>query len=117
MRLSEAKPNELDKGRFASVTEVSQYYGITGASTVRTWVRKYGKNHLLTRVMRVEMPEERDQIKELNQRIRKLEKALAETKVDEVFARAQFEVACKELGVQDLEAYKKKLNEQLSNMD
>ena len=30
--------------------------------------------------------------------------ALAEAKVDEVFDRAQFEVACQELGVQDLPA-------------
>ena len=109
--------NELEKGRFASVLEASQFYGISGACTVRNWVRKYGKDHLLRRVMRIEKPEERDQIKALKKRIRQLEKTLASAKVDEVFARAQFEVACQELGITDLDAFKKKLGKQLSDMD
>jgi transposase-like protein len=109
--------NELEQGRFRSFMEASDYYGISGACTVRNWVRKYGKDHLLGRVMRIEKPEEQNQVKVLKQRIRQLEKALAEAKVDEVFARAQFEVALKELGVQDLEAFKKKLDEKLSDMD
>ena len=63
------------------------------------------------------MPQEKDQMKELKKRIRQLEKALAEATVDEVFARAQFEVACEELGVKDIEAFKKKLNDKLSAGD
>jgi transposase-like protein len=108
---------ELENGRFTSRQEASEFYGINGAETVKRWLRQYGKDHLIQRIVRVEMPQERDQIKSLKRRIRQLEKALAEATVDEVYARAQFEVACKELGVTDLEAFKKKLDEKLSSTD
>ncbi len=42
-------------------------------------------------------------------KIRRLEKALADTKVDEVLSRAFFEVLCEEKGIQDIAGYKKKL--------
>ncbi len=109
--------NELEKGRFQSVTEASHFYGITGAQTVKKWVGKYGKDHLIRKMVKIQVPQEQDQIKALKKHVRKLEKALGEAKVDEIFARAQFEVACKELGVQDLAAFKKKLDEKLSDMD
>ena len=108
---------ELEKGKFHSPSEASAHYGITGAQTVKKWVRKFGKDQLLKRVVRIEVPQEQDQVKALKKQVRKLEKALAEAKVDEVFARAQFEVACQELGVQDLPAFKKKLDDKLSSMD
>ena len=108
---------ELEKGKFQSPSEASAHYGITGAQTVKKWVRKFGKDQLLKRVVRIEVPQEQDQVKALKKQVRKLEKALAEAKVDEVFARAQFEVACHELGVQDLPAFKKKLDDKLSSMD
>ena len=121
MRYSEAFKlhvvNELSMGRFETPSEASEFYGITGNQTVRTWVRKYGKDHLLKRVVRIQMPQEKDQIKTLKKRIRELEKALAEAKVDEIYARAEFEVACRDLGVQDIAAFKKKLGEKLSDTD
>ena len=108
---------ELSTGRFNTPSGASAFYGITGQHTVKTWVRKYGTEQLLRRVVRIQMPQEKDQMKELKKRIRQLEKALAEATVDEVFARAQFEVACEELGVKDIEAFKKKLNDKLSAGD
>ncbi len=71
-------------------------------------VRLYGKNELLRRVVRVEPPEDIDVQKKLKQRIRDLERALADAKMKEVAAEVYLGVACDKFGVQDVEAFKKK---------
>jgi hypothetical protein len=52
---------------------------------------------------------ERDRIKQLKRKVRELEKALADTKVEQVLDRAYFEVLCEEMGIEDTAEYKKKL--------
>ena len=98
---------ELESGKFDCVEQARQAYGIGGSETVRAWLRKYGRNDLLGRIVRVEKPQERDQIGALKARIRELERAVADSKVQEVLARAYFEIACEQFGVEDVEALKK----------
>jgi transposase len=99
---------EIEAGRYKSFQEAREAYGVTGCGTVEGWIKRYGKTHLLCRIVRVEVPEERDQIKELKKRVKELEKALADTKVEEVLARAYFEILCEDCGVKDPEGFKKK---------
>jgi hypothetical protein len=54
--------------------------------------------------------EEKDQIKELKKRIKLLEKALVETKADQILAESYFEILCEQQGIQDIAGYKKKLD-------
>lgn len=42
---------ELESGRLATHGEARAKYGIRGAGTLPKWLRKYGKNHLLRRVV------------------------------------------------------------------
>lgn len=105
---------ELESGELGSQAEARRKYGITGRSTVHKWLRRYGKNHLLSKVVRVEKPEERDQIKVMKRRIRQLEKALADSKVQEVLHQAYFEIVCEQHGVKDIEGMKKKVAAKLS---
>jgi len=104
---------EFEKGKFKSMAEARQKYGITGTNTIREWVKKYGKDLLLAKQVRIEMPKEQDQIKQLKARIKELEKALADTRVGEVINQAYFEIVCEEHGITDFEKYKKKLAKQL----
>lgn len=53
-------------------------YDIKGGSTIQTWVRKFGKNHLLNRIVRIEMKGEKDRVKELEAEIKRLKLALAD---------------------------------------
>ena len=99
----------LEKGELRNQAEARELYGIGGSCTIHRWLRKYGKNHLLAKVVKVESMKERDRIKQLNRRIRELEKALADTKVEQVLDRAYFEVLCEDTGIEDVEGYKKKL--------
>ena len=103
---------ELESGKFRTHQEARQRYGITGGNTIPLWLKKYGKNHLLPRIVRVESVNEKDQIKALKKEIAQLKEAVADSRVQELIHRAAFEVACKEYGLGTPEEVKKKLDVQ-----
>lgn len=105
---------ELESGRVSGIPEAMAKFGITGATTVKRWLLKYGKNHLIARVIRVEKPEEKRQLEELRKENKQLKKALADSHLEAVLYRSWFKVACQEFGVEDEEAFKKKLEKRLS---
>ena len=45
---------ELESGKFSSISEASRHYEIPGGNTLKDWLKKYGRNHLLPKVIRVE---------------------------------------------------------------
>jgi transposase-like protein len=69
--------SEVEAGKY-SVSEAKRIYDIKGAQTVKLWVEKMGKNHLLARVVRIEMKDERDTLRELKKQKKELESALAQ---------------------------------------
>lgn len=103
----------LESGSLASVAAAREQYGIAGGSTVQGWLKKYGRDHLRSRIIRVETPKDRDQVKALKKRIRELEKALADTQVKAVLSEAFYQIVCEEHGIEDPEAFKKKLGTKL----
>ena len=68
---------EIESGKF-TVGEVRRIYDIKGAETISRWLRRFGREHLLNRVIRVEMKDEKDKLKELERQKRELESALAQ---------------------------------------
>lgn len=100
---------ELESGRFSSFDAVNRYYGITGSVTVQKWLQKYGRNHLLPKVVRVENVDEVNRIKQLEKQIASLEKALSQTHMDNLVNQTFLELACKQLGVTP-EVFKKKVD-------
>ena len=80
-------------------------YGIRGAGTVGKWIKKYDRDKLRNRIIRVETPNDQDQLKAMKKRIRELEKALASTQVNAVLIEAYLEIACERHG-EDVEAFK-----------
>lgn len=61
-----------------SISFIRQKYGIAGGSTIQKWIRKFGKNHLLNKVIRVETVEEKDQLKSMQEEIKRLKEALGD---------------------------------------
>ncbi len=104
---------ELEDGTVSSVEEVRRKYGISGGETVVRWIRKFGRNHLLSKVVRVETPEERTEVQKLKARLRQLEKALADSEIRSLLIQAHFEIACEQMGV-DIEVKKKEIDMKLS---
>ena len=96
---------ELEKEGLA-FEAVRRKYGIAGKSTVQKWVSKHG-NGTRGKVIRVEKPEEIDELKRLRERVRRLESALAEAHLDLKIERAYVQIACDEAGIKDVETFKK----------
>lgn len=69
--------SEIESGKL-TIAEARKVYGINGSGTIHDWLRKYGKDHLINKMVRIEMKGERDRIKELERQKRKLESALAQ---------------------------------------
>jgi transposase-like protein len=99
---------ELSEGKFASVQAAARAYGIRGGSTIQKWMRRYGRTDLLRKVLRMETPQEISEVQQLRQRVRSLEKALADAHVDLKLADAYVQIACQTAGIADVDGFKKK---------
>lgn len=99
---------ELDTGRFATMGAAKRAYGIRGQGTIEAWAVKYGKDHLVGKVIRVETPKEVSEMKTLRKRIKDLEKALASERLDHMLDEAYLQIACRSAGIEDVDGFKKK---------
>jgi len=100
--------SEIEDGKLTSCNDAALRYGIRGSTTVCRWVRKYGRNHLIGKVVRVETVGERDELKRLKQRVRELETLVADQSLDLAVERTYVKLACRKAGIQDIETFKKK---------
>src|SRR5215469_6311349 len=91
----------------ASFQEIRRKYGIGGCATVQTWVRRYG-NGTRGKIIRVEKPEEINELKQLRERTRRLERALADANLDLALERQYTRLACERAGIKDVADFKKK---------
>ena len=98
---------EIEEGRW-NLGEARKVYGIRGSHTIKYWLKRMGKLDLLPKLVRVEKPDEKDQIKELERKIRELKDALAETQVRCIIAETRLDIVCEQQGL-DPEDVKKKL--------
>ncbi len=91
-----------------SYAQMRRKYGIRGGGTVSAWVRKYG-NGSRGKVIRVERPEEINELQALKRRVKQLERLLVDTNLDLALERASTHMACEAAGIKDVEAFKKKV--------
>jgi transposase-like protein len=99
------------EGQDLPFEQVRRKYGIRGCNTVQMWVRKYGRGDRGIRI-RVEKPEEINELKRLKERVRRLESALADANIDLALERAYTQLVCERAGL-DVEEFKKKAAGQL----
>jgi len=89
---------------------IKRKYGIKGGATIQNWVRKFGKNHLLNQVIRIETMGEKDRIKELEVEIKKLKLALA----DSLLAQRSLETVIEEANKEYKTDFKKNFGDSAS---
>jgi transposase-like protein len=73
--------NEIEQG-LLTISEARTRYGIGGVETIQKWLRRFGKNHLLNKIVRVQTVNERDQLKAMQEEIKKLKEALADAHME-----------------------------------
>jgi transposase-like protein len=90
-----------------SFEAAARRYGIKGGQTISKWINKFGKYHLLSKMIRIETMEEKDRIKQLEEENKKLKIALADSMMEKRCLEVVIEEADKayEMGL------KKKLDE------
>lgn len=98
---------EISRGKHLSPGMAQKAYGVRGSATVVGWVRKYGRDDLLSKKIRIETMNERDELKEARKRIRELEAAVADAHIDFCLEKAFLTIACQRLG-EEREDFKKK---------
>lgn len=96
------------EGQDLPIEQVRRKYGIMGWTTVAAWVRKYGNGSRGIRI-RVEKPEEINELARLRRELRRVKEALADAHVDLALERAYTELACERAGVAPEEFKKKRL--------
>ena len=96
---------ELEE-QVVSFEHVRRKYGIRGAATVQRWVRQYG-NGSRGKIIRVEKPDEVNEMVRLKAELRRAKEALADAHIDLALERAYTELACERAGV-EVEEFKKK---------
>ena len=84
---------EIESGKY-SISESSNLYDVSTVS-IRLWLRKLGKNHLIGKVVRVEMRGEADKLKQLQKEKRALESALAQAQLKIITLESTIECADK----------------------
>lgn len=73
----------------ASCRHLQQKYGIGGSDTINRWVRQFSRQGLRQELMRIQRPDERDQIKLAQERIQRLEQAVSQLALDKILLQAE----------------------------
>ena len=84
--------SEIERGELR-IGDAQRIYDIKGNDTIQSWIRKLGKNHLLNKVVRIEMKDENERIKELEKQVKGLESALAQSHVKNIALESLIECA------------------------
>ena len=82
----------------ASASRLREKYGIKGRSTITTWVKKYGREGSRYEMMVIQKPEERDQVKVLQERVQQLERAFAQAMLDKLMWESLVEEIAQDAG-------------------
>jgi transposase len=98
---------DLEAGRFRSPQEARERYGITGKGTVKRWLRKYGREDLERKVMRVETVDEQRELLRLKKEVKELKAALAIQSTKRLVEETYYEILCEDRGINPLDFKKK----------
>ena len=82
--------SEIESAKL-TLAKAKSIYDIKGGQTIQSWIKKFGKNHLLVKVVRVEMKNESDKLKQLECQIQQLESALAQAHLKKICLESMLE--------------------------
>jgi len=100
---------QIENGRYTQ-NQAARVYRCS-QSTIHGWLKSYGRNHLLNKIVRVETMNETDRIKQLEKQVKELKSHLADAYVDKKISQSYFELACRELGIDPDEFKKKRIHQ------
>ncbi len=90
--------SEIESGKLTK-NGARRLYGIGGGSMIQQWIKKFGKLHLLNKVVRIELKDEISKLKQLEKEKKDLESALAQAQLRLITYESIIEIAEEELGI------------------
>jgi hypothetical protein len=87
-------------------TDASNCYSVSYGS-VKRWVLKYGTLKRIPKLIRVETPQDRNELHRLKQENKRLRKALADAVLDKDLSEIQLQIFCEQTGLDYAEVKKK----------
>lgn len=90
--------SEIESGKL-SICNARKLYGIAGGQTIQNWIKKFGKLHLLNKIVRVELKDEVSRLRQLEKEKKELESALAQAHLKLIVYETLIDVAEEELGI------------------
>jgi len=89
---------EIEEGKL-TISEAQNLYKINGGSTIQNWIKRMGKNHLLNKVVRIELTDEVSELVKLRKQKKELESALAQEHLKNICLEKIIEIAGREYGL------------------
>jgi transposase-like protein len=78
------------------ITDLKKKYGIGTETTVKKWILKYAQNSLRHQIVRIQRPEEAEQVRLLEARVAELERALGQMTLEKLALESTLEVLSEE---------------------
>lgn len=104
--------NEIETGQL-TIDQARRIYNIGGGTTINKWIKKFGKNHLLGKIVRIEMADEVKQLEKLQKEKAELESALAKAHLKILTLESLIESAEEDLGIDLKKSTEKKQSAEL----
>lgn len=104
--------NEIETGQL-TIDQARRIYNIGGGTTINKWIKKFGKNHLLGKIVRIEMADEVKQLEKLQKEKAELESALAKAHLKILTLESLIESAEEDLGIELKKSTEKKQSAEL----
>lgn len=98
---------QIEQGTYTH-NQAARVYGCS-QSSIHGWLKKYGKNHLLNKIVRIQTMDEASRIQQLEKQVARLKESLADAHIEQKLTDSFLDLACRELGI-DPQEYKKKEN-------
>jgi transposase-like protein len=96
-----------------TINQARERFGIPGGSTIQKWVKKFGKHHLLNKVIRVSTIDERDELSRLKAELKAVKIAYAELAIEHKCSEKVIELADEMLHLDLKKKYEQELSQNL----
>ena len=82
------------------ISQLQKKYGIKGAMTIQTWIKKYSAQGLRFKLMTIQTPEERNHVKELEAENARLKMLVAELHLEKAILESAVAVIERDYGIE-----------------
>jgi transposase-like protein len=102
--------SEIEKNGL-TIQQARDRFGIKGTNTIQLWLKKYGRHHLLNKVVRVETKDQINELKQLREENKRLKIAYAELAIDHKLSEKVLEKADEMMGLDLKKKYEQALSQ------